>query len=443
MDKQLQEFLKQEEKRQKETITLIPSENYASRAVREAVGSVLSNKYSEGYPGRRYYQGNRIVDEIEKLAVDRAKKLFGTPHANVQPYSGSPANYEVLFALIKPGDPIMGMELPSGGHLTHGQPKVTFSGEYFGSHQFGVKEDGRLDYAEIERLAIEHKPKVMLIGTTAYPLTLDWEKFGAIAERVGAWFVADIAHVAGLIVGGVYPSPVPFAHIVTTTTHKTLRGPRGAMIMVTQKGLDQDAELAEKIDRAVFPGIQGGPHDNTTAGIAQCLYEAAQPEFTEYVKRVMKNAQVLADTLQGGETPVRSRLAGLTLVGGGTESHLVLVDLRPQGLSGNVVAEALEVCGIVTNRNSVPGDTSPFYPSGIRLGTPAVTTRGMSGEQMLDIGGWIIRVIEHVREERLPENKEERQVFLRDFKKRIWKDEILLGIAGEVRELCRKFPVPD
>lgn len=433
MEPKLKDLLSKEEKRQGETLQMIPSENYASKAVRELLGSVLTNKYSEGYPGRRYYQGNSVIDEIERLAVERAKNLFGVPHANVQPYSGSPANMAAYFALIKPGDPIMGMELPSGGHLTHGHPKITFAGEYFGSYQFGVKEDGQLDWEQIERLAREHKPKLMLIGTTAYPLTLDWERFGRVADEVGAWLVADISHVAGLIVGGVYPSPVEFAHVITTTTHKTLRGPRGAIIMATDKGLEKDGELGEKLDRAVFPGLQGGPHDNTTAAIAQCLYEASQPEFGEYAKRVTVNAKVLAQSLITNH---------LSLVGNGTDCHLVLVDLRPLGLSGNVAAEALEVAGIVVNRNSVPGDTSPFYPSGIRLGTPSLTTRGMKEGEMKQIAEWIKKVIVIVDSDRLPEDKEEKREFLRGFKERVKKNESLLEIAEEVRELCERFPVP-
>ena len=446
MDPKLRELLELEEKRQSETLQLIPSENYASVVVRDLVGSVLTNKYSEGYAGRRYYQGNKYVDEIEKLAIERAKKLFGVPYANVQPYSGSPANSAVLFALcpfdFAQGklDTIMGMALSSGGHLTHGQPKVTFSGKYFNSVQFSVEEDGSLDYEKIAQLAREHKPKVMIIGTTAYPLFLDWERFGEIAGSIDCWLVADIAHVAGLIVGGVYPSPVEYAHVVTTTTHKTLRGPRGAMILVTRKGVMSDKELPGKIDRAIFPGLQGGPHDNTTGSIAQCLWEAEQPEFREYAKRVVENAEALAKELQASSL-ARRGLANLKLVGGGTDCHLLLVDLRPQGLSGNVAAEALEAAGIVVNRNSVPGDASPFYPSGIRLGTPSVTTRGMGETEMRQIAQWIKEVIVMARGEKLPEEKEERQKFLREFKKRIYTDEKLRVIADQVKELCRSYPV--
>lgn len=428
------ELIKKEEKRQKETLMMIPSENYASKAVREAVGSLLMNKYSEGYPGRRYYQGNKIIDEIETLAIERAKKLFGVPYANVQPYSGSPANSEVLFALCELGDTIMGLELASGGHLTHGHPKVTFSGKYFRSVQFGLDEKGMLDYEKIFKLAKLEKPKLMLIGTTAYPLAFNWKKFAEIADSVGAWLVADVSHVIGLIIAGVYPSPFPYAHLVTTTTHKTLRGPRGAMILATKKGIKKDPDLPSKIDKAIIPGMQGGPHNNTTAGIAVALDEASKPSFKAYGKQIVKNAKTLAKELMKG---------GLTLVAKGTECHLMVVDLRPLELSGNVVAEALEVAGIVANRNSVPNDPMPpFYPSGLRLGTPAVTTRGMKEKEMKTIAEWILKVIEYVKPYKLPPNPEARMQFLKAFRKKIEKDKFLLGLAREVKVLCNKFPVP-
>ncbi|MCX6705840.1 MAG: serine hydroxymethyltransferase, partial [Candidatus Woesebacteria bacterium] len=264
MANKIASLILKEEKRQRETLMMIPSENYASKAVREAVGSILMNKYSEGYSGKRYYQGNKIVDEIETFAIEKAKELFKVEHVNVQPYSGSPANAEVLFGLLNYGDKIMGLKLSSGGHLTHGHPDITFSGKFFKSVQFGTDDNGIINYDEVEKLAKSQKPKLLIIGTTAYPLILDWKKFGEIADSIGAWFVADVSHIAGLILSGVYPSPVPFCHIVTTTTHKTLRGPRGAMIMVTKKGIKKDSEVAIKIDRAVFPGFQGGPHNNTT-----------------------------------------------------------------------------------------------------------------------------------------------------------------------------------
>jgi glycine hydroxymethyltransferase len=432
MDKVL-DLIKQEEERQEETLMLIPSENYSSIKVREAVGSVLAHKYSEGYPGRRYYQGNRIIDEIEKLAQDRAKRLFKIPHVNVQPYSGSPANSEVMFALVEPGDTIAGMQLSSGGHLTHGQPKITFSGKYFRSVQFDLDEEGKLNYTRVQRLVRKEKPKLIIAGTTSYPLIFDWKRFSEIADEVDAWLLADISHVVGLIIAGVYPSPVNFAHLITTTTHKTLRGPRGAMIMVTKLGLKKDKELAERIDKAVFPGMQGGPHNNTIAAIAVALDEASKPAFKGCGKQVIKNAEKLAEELVKG---------GLTLVAGGTECHLMVIDLRPNKLSGNVVAEALEVAGIVVNRNAVPNDLMPpFYPSGIRLGTPAVTTRGMKISEMEQISEWILKVIDYVKEYKLPKNPKTRFTFMKAYKEKIAKDKFLLGIAGEVKELCKKFPV--
>ncbi|MFH1971181.1 MAG: serine hydroxymethyltransferase [Patescibacteria group bacterium] len=427
-------LVKSEEKRQKETLMLIPSENYASKKVREFVGSRLSNKYSEGYSRRRYYQGNYFIDEIETLAIEKAKKLFKVPHANVQPYSGSPANSEILFALASYGDKIMGLMLSAGGHLTHGHPDITFSGKYFKSIQFGLDKDELLDYEKIEVLAKKEKPKVMMIGTTAYPLAFDWKKFAEIADSINAYLVADISHVSGLVLGGVYPDPAPHAHVLMTTTHKTLRGPRGAMIMVTQKGIKKDSELPAKIDKAVFPGLQGGPHNNTTAGIAQALIEADSLEFKTYASQIVKNAKALANYLKDG---------GLTLVGGGTECHLMVVDLRPLKLSGNIVAEALEVAGIVVNRNSVPNDEMPpFYPSGIRLGTPAMTTRGMKEMEMKKIADWILKVIAHVKENKLPIDSQERRGYISNFKKTVQKDVFLNDISKEVKKYLEKYQLP-
>jgi len=433
MNNKISELIKLEEKRQRDTLMMIPSENYASKKVREAVGSVLMNKYSEGYAGRRYYQGNKIIDEVETLAIEKAKKLFGVPYVNVQPYSGSPANSAVLFALAEAGDVILGMALSAGGHLTHGHPKVTFSGKYFRSVQFELDEKGKIDYEGVEKLAKKEKPKVLLIGTTAYPLALNWKKFGEIADLVGAYLVADISHVAGLILAEAYPSPVKYAHVITTTTHKTLRGPRGAMIMVTKKGLIKDTELGSKIDKAIIPGLQGGPHNNTTAGIAQALVEADSLKFKKYGQQVVKNAKVLAEQLKKG---------GLTLVSNGTECHLIVVDLRALGLSGNVVAESLEEAGIVTNRNSVPNDAMPpFYPSGLRLGTPATTTRGMKEKEMKKIAKWILEVVEHVKDEKLPTDREKRMQFLKSFRTKIGKDRFLKDIAKEVAALCVRYPI--
>ena len=428
------ELIKKEEKRQRETLMMIPSENYASKEVRTVVGSVLMNKYSEGYAFRRYYQGNKVVDEVEDFTIKKAKKLFGVEHVNVQPYSGSPANSAVLFALVNPKDKIMGLKLSSGGHLTHGHPEITFSGRLYKSVQFGTDNDGIIDYSQVEKMAKKERPKLMIIGTTSYPLALNWKRFAQIADSIGAWLVADVSHVSGLILAGSYPSPVPFAHIVTTTTHKTLRGPRGAIIMVTKKGIKKDPELSSKIDRAVFPGLQGGPHNNVTAGIAQALIEADTPSFKKYGVQIVKNAKALAHELKKG---------GLTLVGGGTECHLIVVDLRALGVSGNVVAEALEEAGIVVNRNSVPNDPAPpFYPSGIRLGTPGVTTRGMGQAEMKKIAVWILAIINHVKDFKLPKDKEERILYMRDFRQKVQKDRFLKNIAFGVKSLCKKFPMP-
>lgn len=407
---------------------MIPSENYASAAVRDAVGSVLSNKYSEGYPGRRYYQGNEVVDEIENLAIESAKKLFKTPHANVQPYSGSPANSAVYFALLEPGDTILGLGLASGGHLTHGHPKVTFSGKYFNSVQYTTNESGVIDFDEVARLAREHKPRIIVSGTTAYPREIDFEKFGKIADEVGAWHLADISHISGLVVGDAHQSPVPHAHAVMTTTHKTLRGPRGAILMATDKGLAKDEKLGEKLDKAVFPGLQGGPHNNTTAGIAIALEEAATPEFKEYAKQIVTNAKVLA-------TELASR--GFTIVSDGTDNHLVLIDVTNKGLDGWTAAWALEFAGIVANRNTVPNDPrSAFYPSGVRLGTPAVTTRGMKEAEMVQIAEWINQTME-IAKTYFSDEKEKRS----GVKKALAADTKLKEIASEVRDLCLKFPL--
>lgn len=430
----VQELIKKEGIRQRDTLMMIPSENYASKAVREAVGSVLMNKYSEGYPHKRYYQGNAVADEVEILAEELAKKLFRVPFVNVQPYSGSPANSAILFAVLNPGDKIMGLKLSSGGHLTHGHPDITFSGRYFKSVQFGTKNDGIIDYDEVARLAKSEKPKLMMIGTTAYPKIFDWKRLREIADLINAWLVTDVSHVSGMILAGSYPSPVPFADVVMTTTHKTLRGPRGAMILVTGRGIKKDPDLANKIDRAVFPGLQGGPHDNQVAGLAQALFEASTPAFKKYGEQIVKNAKALAEELKN---------SGLTLVTGGTESHLIVIDLRPNNLSGKVVAEALEVAGIVVNRNSVPNDPAPpFIPSGIRLGTPGLTTRGMKEKEMKQVAKWILSVIDHVKDEKISEDKVKRIEFMKVFRARLTKDKFLRKIAGEVKSLCKKFPAP-
>ena len=433
-DTEISALIALEAKRQSEVLEMIPSENYASKAVREATGSVLTNKYSEGYPHKRYYQGNTYIDEIEDIAIERAKKLFKVPHVNVQPYSGSPANAAVYFALLNPGDVIMGLKLSAGGHLTHGHPEVTFSGKYFRPAQYDVEEDGRINMDKVSDLAIMTKPKIIVVGTTAYPRIYDWKRWKEICDSVGAYFLADISHITGLIIGGVHPSPVPYADIIMTTTHKTLRGPRGAMLMVTDQGIKKDPMMGEKIDKAVFPALQGGPHDNVTAAIAIALKEASTPAFRAYAKQIVKNAKVLAKTLLS---------AGLTLTTGGTDNHLMVIDLRSQKVAGNIVAEALEVANIVVNKNSVPHDPNPpFYPSGIRLGTPAITTRGMKEKEMKQIGKWIAEVIAEVSHYRLPEKKEDRGVFLKKSRIELARNKKLLAIAGKVTSFCSRFPVP-
>src|SRR5436309_8838334 len=400
-----------ERRRQREGVELIPSENYVSEAVLEAMGTIFTNKYSEGYPGRRYYGGNENVDEVERLAQERARRLFGVPHANVQPYSGSPANLAVYLATCQPGDPIMGQNLPDGGHLTHGW-KVSITGTYYRSVPYHVKADGYIDIDEVRSLAREHQPKLLWCGATAYVREFPFEQLAAIADETGAFFATDIAHIAGLVIAGAHKSPVPFAHIVTTTTHKTLRGPRGAMILVTEKGLAKDPELAERVDRAVFPGLQGGPHDHTTAAIAVALGEALQPEFFEYAHKVVENAKALAAGLLE---------RGFELVSGGTDNHLLLVDLTSKGVTGKVAAKALDRARITVNYNTVPFDARmPFDPSGIRLGTPAATTRGMTETEMGSIARWIDEGIDAAR--RGDEAAIER-------------------IAAEVGELATAFPI--
>jgi glycine hydroxymethyltransferase len=407
-DKQIANLIEKETERQKTTLEMIPSENHTTPAVREALGSYLTDKYAEGYPGKRYYAGLEFYDQIENLCRDRAKELFGVVHANVQPYSGSPANHAVYFALLNPGDTVMGMALPHGGHLTHGW-KVNFSAKYYNSVQYGVNEsDNLINYEEVESLANQHKPKLIWVGATAYPRVFDWEKFAKIADSVGAYLVADISHIAGLVVAGVHLSPVPFVHIVTTTTHKTLRGPRGAMIMVTQKGIEKDPELPQKIDKAIFPGLQGGPHENSIAAIAVCLKEAATPEFRRYGEQIIKNSRALAEELIK---------YGFKLVSGGTDNHLILIDLQNKGIAGAEAQDRLEKAGITMNKNTIPFDPNPpFKPSGLRMGTPAITTRGMKEEEIKKIAMWINDVIND--------------------------SENCGRIKEEIKEFCKNFPLP-
>lgn len=438
-DTQIYNLIKKEETRQKNGVELIPSENYASQHVRTALSSALVNKYSEGYPGKRYYGGNEIIDDVESIARERAKELFGVEHVNVQPYSGSPANLAVYLATCKPGDTIMGQALVAGGHLTHGH-MVSATGIFFNSVQYAVMpevKNGELfNYKEIRALVKKHKPKLIWVGATAYPLQFHYEKFAEIASEVGAYLAADIAHVAGLIAGGAHPSPVPHVHIVTTTTHKTLRGPRGAMIMVTKKGLEKDPELPSKVDKAVFPGLQGGPHDNTTAAIAIALYEASQPEFKDYAKQIVKNAKTLAHTLVEH---------GYKVVGNTSENHLVLVDLSPtHGPGAGYFAEyALDHVGLTLNKNTVPGEPgSPFYPSGIRLGTPAATTRGMKEKEMEFIGNVMNEVLDMIKKYKLPATKEERREYFKKFKAEIDKNTKLKELKKQVTKMVSPFPIP-
>jgi glycine hydroxymethyltransferase len=404
-DPEIAELINEEARRQFEKIRLIPSENYVSLAVLEAAGTVLTNKYSEGYPGRRYYEGQQFIDQIETLARQRAQALFGVDHANVQPYSGSPANLAVYLAFLQPGDTVMGMALPMGGHLTHGW-SVSITGKWFHSVQYGVRADtGRVDLDEVRDLARSERPKVIFCGGTAIPRTIDFPAFADIAAEVGAVLVADIAHIAGLIAGGAHPTPVGHAGVITTTTHKTLRGPRGAMIMST-------AEHASALDKAVFPGLQGGPHNHTTAAIAVALKEAAEPEFRDYAHQVVANGKALAEALSA---------RGYQLVSGGTDNHLILMDLTPQGIAGKPAAKALDRAGIELNYNTVPFDPrKPFDPSGVRLGTPAITTRGLREEHMPQIAAWMDDAITAAVKADEP---------------------AIERIAGEVRDMLAVFPM--
>ena len=434
-DKEIADLIRQEAKRQKEGLEMIPSENYVSEAVLEAMGSILTNKYSEGYPKKRYYGGNDYIDEIELLAQKRAKKLFQVEYVNVQAYSGSPANLAVYLATCSPGDTIMGLDLTHGGHLTHGW-KVSATGIFYKSILYHVEsKDGRIDFSELKRLTREYKPKLIWVGATAYTYEFPFKELSEIAANCGAYLAADIAHVAGLVIAGAHLSPAKYAHIITTTTHKTLRGPKGAMIMVTKKGISKDPELPQKIDRAIFPGLQGGPHDHTTAAIAVALKEAGRPSFKKYGREIVKNAKALAKTLLAN---------GFKLVGNGTENHMILMDLTSFfGPGGGFFAQnALDAAGITVNKNTIPGESSsPFYPSGIRLGTPALTTRGMKEKDMKLIGGWITKTLESEKGYKLPKNKDERKAYLEKFKKEIHKNKTLNKIKSEVKHFASRFPI--
>jgi glycine hydroxymethyltransferase len=404
-DPQIYELIRQEEARQSGSIRLIPSENYVSKAVMMATSSCLTNKYAEGYPGKRYYEGQQVTDLIEQTAQERAKKLFQADHANVQPYSGSVANLAAYAALAKPQETIMGMSLVHGGHLTHGW-KVSLTSKFFNSVPYELDpETGRLDYDRIRDLAKEHRPKVIICGATAYPRTIDFDIFGQIAREVGAYLVSDIAHIAGLVVAGVHNSPVPHADVVSTTTHKTLRGPRGGMLLCKE-------EHAKNVDRAVFPGLQGGPHMHTLTAIAVAMAEADTPEFVAYAKQIVKNAKALAEKLME---------YGFNLVSGGTDNHLILIDLRNKDIPGKKLAKALDRARIVTNYNTVPGDPAPpFNPSGLRLGTPAITTRGFKEEEARQIAMFIHQIAENID-----------------------KESVIEEVGRQVLLLCSRFPVPE
>ena len=394
----------EEEKRQEEGIELIASENFVSKAVMEAAGSVFTNKYAEGYPEKRYYGGCANADTVEQLAIDRLKKIFGAKFANVQPHSGSQANMGVYVSLLEAGDKILGMGLSSGGHLTHGY-KINFSGKNYVGIEYGLNpETEMLDYDEIRRLAIQEKPQIIVAGASAYSRVIDFKKFREIADEVGAYLMVDMAHIAGLVAAGEHPNPMEYADIVTSTTHKTMRGPRGGIILTNNE------EIAKKIDKAIFPGIQGGPLMHIIAAKAVAFKEALSPEFKEYQKQVVKNAKAMADALVKG---------GLRIVSGGTDNHLMLVDLRPKGVTGKMAEEGLEKAGITCNKNSIPNDPEkPFITSGVRLGTPAITARGMKEDEAVQIAEMIIKVLENVND-----------------------DEKIAEVKNEVLKLAEKFPL--
>ncbi len=403
VDPDIARLIKEEEQLEADKLRVIASENYVSRAVLEASGSVFTNKYSEGYAKKRYYEGQQVVDQVEELAKSRIQQLFGAEHVNVQPYSGSPANLAVYLAFVKPGEPIMGLGLPAGGHLTHGW-NVSITGKVYQSIPYGVRPtDHRIDMDQVRALAKEHKPKLIWCGTTAYPRQVDFPAFRAIADEVGAILAADIAHISGLVAAGVHPSPVGIADVVTSTTHKTLRGPRGGMILTK-------SEHASAIDRAVFPGLQGGPHNHTTAAIAVAAKEAQAPSFKVYAQRVVDNAKTLGEALLA---------RGFSLVTGGTDNHLLLIDMTPKNIAGKPYAQALDRAGIVGNYNSIPFDPrKPFDPSGLRIGTPSLTSRGMGAAEMKLLAGWMDEVAQSQDAE------------------------TLARIANEVKELCKGFPAP-
>lgn len=425
-DSKIFKLIEEEKVRQITGLEMIPSENYVSKDVLKANGSILTNKYSEGFPYGRYYGGNEVIDKIEDYTRGLANKVFGTKHAIVQPYSGSPANLAVYAAVLNPGDKVMGLSLTSGGHLTHGS-SASMTGKWFKAIPYEVEPNGKLDMKKVEAIAKKNKPKLIWCGFTAYPYIIDWAAFSKIAKEVGAYLAADVSHISGLIIGGEHPSPVPYVHIVMTTTHKTLRGPRGAMIMVTEKGLKKDPELSTKLEKAVFPGLQGGPHNHQTAAIGIALEEALKPSFKKYAEQIVKNSKTLAKEL-----------------GAKSENHLLLIDLSSLGYGLGYQAQvAMDNAGITLNKNTVPGEkVSPFYPSGIRLGTPALTSRGFKEKDMVVVAGFIKRVLEIVKDYPLPQEQEKRKEFIKDIKVKFAKDKKLAQIKKEVEKFAKKFPMP-
>jgi len=429
-DHEVDKLIETEKRRQAESLNLIPSENFVSPAVLTALGSVLTNKYAEGYPHKRYYGGQEVTDVVEELAISRAKAAFQTDyHVNVQPYSGTPANLAIYFGLLEFGDKIMGLSLTEGGHLTHGYSK-NFSGKAYKVVSYGLGADERIDYRQVRELALKEKPKLIITGATAYPRIIDFEKFSEIAKEVGAYHLADISHIAGLIIGGVHPSPFDppagGADVVMTTTHKTLRGPRGGVIFC-------QTELAEKIDAAVFPGMQGGPHMNNIAAKAVCFAEALKPEFQTYAKQIVKNCQTLAKILSA---------KGYNLVSGGTDNHLLIIKLKKG--AGIFAQIALETAGIIVNKNTIPNEPStPYYPSGIRLGTPAITTLGMKEKDMETIANWLDLGLKEINRYSLPENQEDRKNYLSKIKAEIAQNHELLSIKKAAQEFMKKFPPPN
>jgi glycine hydroxymethyltransferase len=434
VDPEIYDLIKLEEKRQKDVLEMIASENYASKAIIETLGTVLTNKYSEGFPNKRYYQGNAYIDGIESLAQERAKKLFGVPYVNVQALSGAPANSAVYFALLENGQKLMGLDLASGGHITHGH-KLGLSGRLFTFAHYDLGKNGLLDYDLIEKQVMKEKPQLLICGFTAYHHRIDFARFAKIAEKAKCYLMADISHITGLVVAGVHPSPVAYADIITTTTHKTLRGPRGALIMVTERGLKKNPDLPKKIETAIIPGLQGGPHDNQTAAIAVALREASTAAFRKYGEQIVKNAVTLAEELKKYD---------FELVGNGTENHLILIDLRNKKVNGRVAALALEAAGIVVNYNGVPGDRMPpLYASGIRIGTPAITTRGMKEREMKKVARWYNDAIEEVAGWDIPsDDPEKRATLMKEYRSKIVQNKNLAKIAKEIKSFLVKYPVP-